>query len=131
MGRRRQDRHHRRLGRHLRAQGRFRLTKPFGSICDLIASAEGVKKLSAICLECSADAHFTFKHGAVTGEINDIGGLEKYIPVCRKCFVMLSQGTRTPSQSLTPVKVKPTQEKETLGLSDETEDSDKKSVEAS
>lgn len=82
-------------------------------------------------MECSADAHFTFKHGCITGEINDIGGLEKYIPVCRKCFVALSQGNkpRTPSSSLTPVKVKPAEEKENLGLSDETEDSDKKSAE--
>lgn len=33
--------------------------KPFGSILDLLPLAEKVTKLSAICVECSAEAAFT------------------------------------------------------------------------
>lgn len=64
--------------------------KPFGSICQLVPMAESVKKLSAVCLHCSEEAQFTHKHCNNTGEINDIGGLDKYIPVCRKCFLDLN-----------------------------------------
>jgi thymidine kinase len=67
--------------------------KPFGDICQLIAMAESVKKLSSVCLNCSDEAQFTHKHCGNTGEINDIGGLDKYIPVCRKCFLILNDKT--------------------------------------
>ena len=68
--------------------------KPFGSICELIALAENVKKLTAVCLNCSGEAPFTHKHFNNTGEINDIGGLDKYIPVCRSCFLNLNTGAK-------------------------------------
>jgi hypothetical protein len=48
--------------------------------------AEYVNKLSAVCVDCGQEAYFTFKHTSHTTEINDIGGIEKYIPVCRPCF---------------------------------------------
>ncbi len=48
--------------------------------------AEFVNKLSAVCVDCGQEAFFTFKHTSHTTEINDIGGIEKYIPVCRPCF---------------------------------------------
>lgn len=63
--------------------------KPFGSICQLVAMAESVKKLTAVCLHCSGEAVFTHKHSE-SKEINDIGGLDKYFPVCRACFLMLN-----------------------------------------
>lgn len=63
--------------------------KPFGSICHLIAMAESVRKLTAVCLQCSGEAVFTHKH-AGSGEVNDIGGLDKYFPVCRPCFLELN-----------------------------------------
>lgn len=64
--------------------------KPFGSICELVSMAENVKKLTAVCLNCAGEAMFTHKHCHNTGEINDIGGLDKYIPVCRSCFLALN-----------------------------------------
>jgi Thymidine kinase len=51
-----------------------------------VAFAENVQKLSAVCLGCQQEAHFTYKHSNNTGETNDIGGIDKYIPVCRGCF---------------------------------------------
>lgn len=64
--------------------------KPFGNILELVPLAENIRKLSAICLNCSQDAYFTFKHSNLTGEVNDIGGIDKYVPVCRPCFIKLS-----------------------------------------
>ena len=60
--------------------------KPFGQILQLVAFAETIQKLSAVCLGCQQEAHFTYKHSNNTGETNDIGGIDKYIPVCRGCF---------------------------------------------
>lgn len=56
--------------------------------------AEYVNKLSAVCVHCGQEAYFTFKHTSNTTEINDIGGIEKYIPVCRPCFITLEQKQR-------------------------------------
>lgn len=69
--------------------------KPFGNICQLVPLAENIHKLSAVCLSCSEEAFFTYKHSHQTGEVNDIGGIDKYIPVCRKCFMELSSNKRT------------------------------------
>ena len=60
--------------------------KPFGHVCDLVAKAESVQKLSAVCLECGGWAYFTLKLDLGSKMINDIGGIEKYHPVCRKCY---------------------------------------------
>ena len=68
--------------------------KPFGSICELVALAENVKKLTAVCLNCAGEAPFTHKHCHNNGEINDIGGLDKYIPVCRACFLVLQNAPK-------------------------------------
>lgn len=64
--------------------------KPFGSICQLVPLAEHIRKLTAVCLNCDGEAQFTHKHCNNTGEVNDIGGLDKYIPVCRACFLELN-----------------------------------------
>lgn len=47
-----------------------------------------------MCLSCSGEAHFTYKHSHLNGEVNDIGGIDKYIPVCRGCFLSLSEKAR-------------------------------------
>ena len=67
--------------------------KPFGNILELLPFAETVQKLSAVCLGCQDEAHFTYKHANKGGEINDIGGIDKYIPVCRSCFIKFSDST--------------------------------------
>lgn len=61
--------------------------QPFGNICDLLPIAESVRKLTSVCLNCGEEASFTHKHQNRTGEINDMGGLEKYTPVCRSCYL--------------------------------------------
>jgi len=59
--------------------------KPFGNICELLPLAESVKKLSAVCLDCGEKASFT-KRVTNDKEIELIGHLDIYKPVCRKCF---------------------------------------------
>lgn len=64
---------------------------PFGSIPPLLAVADQVTKLKAICISCGNDAHFTQR--LVNGspaKFNDpivmIGAEECYQARCRECF---------------------------------------------
>jgi thymidine kinase len=59
--------------------------EPFGNICQLIAKAEKVIKLSSICHYCKEDASFSARLTAETA-IKVIGGRDKYRPVCRTCY---------------------------------------------
>jgi len=89
------------------------MRKPFGTICNLIPLAESVTKLSAVCTYCCGDAAFTERIGTET-EQQLIGGSEKYLPVCRKCFhsphddlqsgVDLEVAPATPNQRKTKIK---------------------------
>lgn len=58
--------------------------KPFGHVIELIPLAESVVKLSAICV-CGKEAAFSKRITAET-DVEIIGGVDKYIAVCRKCF---------------------------------------------
>ncbi len=58
--------------------------KPFGRVAEIIAISEHVHKLSAICEICSANASFTKRIGSSL-ELEEIGGADKYIAVCRAC----------------------------------------------
>lgn len=54
---------------------------------ELIPRAESVQKLSAVCINCQADAAFTKRK---PGKFNTpIGGFEQYSPLCRKCLYNL------------------------------------------
>lgn len=64
---------------------------PFGCIPPLLALADNVSKLNAVCVECGEDAHFTQR--LVNGKpakCNDpivlIGAQELYQARCRSCF---------------------------------------------
>ncbi|MBT4855687.1 thymidine kinase [bacterium] len=64
---------------------------PFGSIPPLLAVADSVIKLKAICIQCGNDAHFSQR--LVNGKpakFNDpivmIGAEESYQARCRECF---------------------------------------------
>jgi thymidine kinase len=58
----------------------------FGRLAQLIPKCEDVIKLKAICERCQLDASFTQRIGVST-ELIDVGGADKYIPVCRKCYI--------------------------------------------
>lgn len=69
--------------------------EPFGQVCNLIANAEEVIKLKAVCMNlvpknntptiCGYDASFTSRLNDEQAE-EIIGGSELYIAVCRGCF---------------------------------------------
>ena len=64
--------------------------EPFGSICELIAKAEKITKLSSICHYCKDDAAFSARITSETA-IKVIGGRDKYRPVCRSCYSEIVQ----------------------------------------
>jgi thymidine kinase len=60
----------------------------FGQIISLIPICDKIDKLTAYCNICKngTSAPFTKKCGGSSTEVIDIGGIEKYIPVCRKHY---------------------------------------------
>ncbi len=61
------------------------LGKPFGPIPSLLAIAEYVTKVHAICMNCGDLANYS--HRIVAGETRILlGEQESYIPLCRYCF---------------------------------------------
>jgi thymidine kinase len=60
--------------------------KGFESILELIPLAEKVKKLAAICRQCSFNASYTFRT-AQSDQLELIGGESMYKPLCRECFI--------------------------------------------
>lgn len=59
--------------------------KPFDSICSLLAEADEVISLKAVCLICGHDAMFS-KRKVEDNRQELIGGSEFYEPRCRECW---------------------------------------------
>ena len=75
-----------RAGIHVKAAGLdadFQ-RKPFLRMPELMATADKVTKLQAVCAECGADASFTKRLSNET-TLKVIGADDKYAAVCRKC----------------------------------------------
>ncbi len=60
----------------------------FGDIGKLMSDCDELVKLKAYCSECKngTEAIFTWKKSNRTTEIIDIGGSDKYVPLCRKHY---------------------------------------------
>ncbi|EYB91884.1 hypothetical protein Y032_0201g1754 [Ancylostoma ceylanicum] len=65
------------------------LRKPFAEVSQLISFSDEIKKLSAVCMDCGADAPFTFRS---TNEkaVEVIGGEDTYRALCRTCYYSCS-----------------------------------------
>lgn len=61
------------------------LGQPFGPMPDLMAIAEHVTKLHAICQRCGSPATHSFRLTPIPDQIL-IGDKKEYEPRCRKCF---------------------------------------------
>ena len=61
------------------------LGKPFGIMPELLAIAEHITKVHAICIDCFAIANHSFRKTADKNLIQ-IGEKEEYKPLCRDCF---------------------------------------------
>jgi thymidine kinase len=59
--------------------------EPFGAIPEIMARAEKVTKLRAVCMVCGEDASFTFRKTAEAEQIV-VGEKNIYEARCRKCF---------------------------------------------
>jgi len=57
----------------------------FGDILQLVPLAESVIKLTAVCMTCFAEASYTKRIG-IEQELEIIGGADKYMAVCRRCY---------------------------------------------
>ena len=62
------------------------LGKPFGPMPQLMAIAEYVKKVHAICIRCGNLAHHSFRTVADTATIM-LGQHDSYVPLCRSCYL--------------------------------------------
>jgi thymidine kinase len=65
-----------------------------GNTLDLIPCCDNVVYLQALCTECSQSqnvASFTQRFAPPTSSNIDVGGKEKYRPVCRSCFLKHSK----------------------------------------
>ena len=62
--------------------------KPFGQLPQLLATAEFVTKLHAICVDCGTLATYTYRISEEKGQVL-IGALDKYKPLCRHCYYKL------------------------------------------
>jgi thymidine kinase len=60
--------------------------KPFGPIPSLLATAEYVTKVHAICIRCGNLAHYSHRISKEEQRVV-LGEKEKYEPLCRKCFL--------------------------------------------
>jgi thymidine kinase len=68
--------------------------KPFGPIPALMATAEYVTKVHAICMRCGDLAHYS--HRTIAGEkLVVLGEMDSYEPLCRKCYTDIRAGLKT------------------------------------
>jgi len=61
------------------------LGKPFGPIPNLLAIAEHITKVHAICVNCGAIANHSFRKSEEV-QLVKLGQQQEYKPLCRKCF---------------------------------------------
>ncbi len=59
--------------------------KPFGPIPQLLAVAEYITKVHAICVKCGNLAHFSHRT-IINDKLVMLGEKEAYEPLCRRCF---------------------------------------------
>lgn len=69
---------------------------PFGPMPGLLATAEYVTKVHAICTQCGNLAHHSFRFSSASERVL-LGETDSYTPLCRTCFAEL-QKLEKPSQ---------------------------------
>jgi thymidine kinase len=59
--------------------------EPFGQLPELMAVADEVIKMQAVCVQCGGDARYTFRKSAQTTRVH-IGAEESYEARCTACY---------------------------------------------
>ncbi|MCD6347838.1 MAG: thymidine kinase, partial [Bacteroidales bacterium] len=67
--------------------------KPFGPMPNLMAIAEYVTKVHAICMRCGQLAQYSHRTTA-DDKLVVLGETESYEPLCRECFKAANRGGR-------------------------------------
>ena len=62
--------------------------KPFGQIPNLLAKAEYITKLHAICVKCGNIANYSYRKSPAGGQVV-LGEKDLYEPRCRHCYYWL------------------------------------------
>ncbi|MNY02165.1 Thymidine kinase [compost metagenome] len=65
--------------------------KPFGPMPQILATADYITKLHAICVRCGNIANFSYRKTDQTQKVM-LGETESYEPRCRSCFYEGLQG---------------------------------------
>lgn len=60
--------------------------KPFAGIPELLACADDVAKLRAVCSECGKKANFSHRISGSKEQVLIEDGEPKYVPLCRRCW---------------------------------------------
>ena len=78
--------------------------KPFGVMPDLLANAEFITKVLAICQVCGNVANFSYRLDKANDEQVLVGEKDNYEPRCRRCFNLGEEATppsnKSPKQQL-------------------------------
>lgn len=61
------------------------LGRPFGQMPELLAKAEYITKLHAICMQCWNMANYSYRKGGSSVQV-ELGNQDLYEPRCRYCF---------------------------------------------
>jgi thymidine kinase len=61
------------------------LGKPFGVMPQILAIAENITKVHAICIDCGSIANYSFRL-TKNKKLVQIGQKDEYKPLCRQCF---------------------------------------------
>ena len=61
------------------------LRRPFGPMPGLLAVAEEVDKMHAVCVRCGAPAHYSQRFAGGAEQVQ-VGDSEAYEPRCRRCY---------------------------------------------
>ncbi len=61
------------------------LRRPFGPMPSLLAVAEEVDKMHAVCVRCGAPAHYSQRFAGGAEQVQ-VGDGESYEPRCRRCY---------------------------------------------
>jgi thymidine kinase len=65
------------------------MAKPFGQMPYLLAKAEYITKLHAICVKCGNIANYSYRKKPVSGQVL-LGERDLYEPRCRHCYYGLA-----------------------------------------
>ncbi|MGL6022937.1 MAG: thymidine kinase, partial [Chitinophagaceae bacterium] len=63
------------------------LGEPFGCIPNLLAKADYITKLHAICMQCGSIAQHTYRKQNMGKAQIILGAKDKYEARCRSCFI--------------------------------------------